>query len=41
MDAKGWDTPDIIMERAEAVVPVATRWQFYLPLLLQMGAFAD
>jgi hypothetical protein len=41
MDVKGWDTPDIIMERAQVAVPVARWWQFYLPLMLQNGAFTD
>ncbi len=38
MEAKGWDTPDILMERERAVVAVESRWHAYLPLLLYDGA---
>jgi len=34
MDARGWDTPDIVMETAELTFPVASSWRVYLPLML-------
>jgi hypothetical protein len=32
MDAKGWDTSDIVMERVQVAVPVLKQWHVYLPL---------
>jgi hypothetical protein len=41
MDAKGWATPDILMERERAAVAVEKSWQIYLPLLLYDGALIE
>jgi hypothetical protein len=32
MDTRGWNTPDILMEKAEIVIPVERRWNTWLPL---------
>jgi len=38
MEAKDWDTPDIIMEQAQIEVPtVGSEWDTWLPLLLSVG----
>jgi hypothetical protein len=38
MDARGWETPDVVMERAVHSVPLQPWWQAYLPCLLRSGA---
>ena len=35
MDAKGWDTPDIVMEEAQATLSVQPWWGVFLPLVMQ------
>lgn len=32
MDAKGWDTPDIVMESVQVAFPILKQWHVYLPL---------
>jgi hypothetical protein len=34
MDAKGWSTPDVVMEETQIQLSTAPRWDFFLPLLL-------
>jgi hypothetical protein len=36
-DVKGWDAPDILMERAQAVLLAPPRWDVFLPLVLKEG----
>jgi hypothetical protein len=33
MDAKGWDTPDIVMEEAQAELSIEPWWDIFLPLV--------
>jgi hypothetical protein len=35
MDAKGWDTPDIVMEETQATFSVQPWWICYLPLVIR------
>jgi hypothetical protein len=35
MDAKGWDTPDIVMEEAQAMLSVQPWWDVFLPLVIK------
>jgi len=35
MDAKGWDTPDIVMEEAQAMLSVQPWWDVFLPLVMR------
>jgi hypothetical protein len=35
MDARGWNTPDIVMERARVTLDVRPRWEVYLPLVMR------
>ena len=35
MDARGWDTPDIVMERARVTLDVRPWWEVYLPLVMR------
>jgi hypothetical protein len=35
MDERGWDTPDIMMEAREVVLPLGPRWDIYLPTVLR------
>jgi hypothetical protein len=32
LDAKGWDKPDIVMERAQATLSVGAWWELFLPV---------
>ncbi|MBN1669129.1 MAG: hypothetical protein JW862_18690 [Anaerolineales bacterium] len=34
MDAKGWQTPDIIMEQETESINIAPHWHLYLPALV-------
>jgi len=34
MDAKGWDTPDIVMEEAQTTLSVQPWWDVFLPLVI-------
>jgi hypothetical protein len=34
MDAKGWHTPDILMEHAETTLSLQTSWDVFLPLIV-------
>jgi hypothetical protein len=35
MDAKGWDTPDIVMEEDQTAIVVYPTWGTFLPLLMR------
>ena len=35
MDDKGWDTPDIVMEEAQATLAVQPWWDLFLPLVMR------
>jgi hypothetical protein len=35
MSARGWDAPDIVMERASTTIELQPRWALYLPLLMR------
>ena len=35
MDAKGWETPDIVMEEAQATLSVQPWWDVFLPLVFK------
>ena len=35
MDAKGWDAPDMMMERAQVIVDSPMQWTLFLPLVLK------
>jgi len=35
MDARGWDTPDIVMERARVTLDVRPWWEVYLPVVVR------
>jgi hypothetical protein len=37
MDAKGWSTPDIVMEEARATLYAAPTWDIFLPLVHRNG----
>ena len=33
MEARGWNTPDVVMEEAEVALPIEPWWTLYLPLI--------
>ncbi len=35
MDARGWDTPDIVMEEAQTTLSVQPWWNVFLPLVIR------
>ena len=35
LDAKGWDVPDILMERAQVVLITPPRWDTFIPLIVR------